>query len=64
MQIRQRHQHVGMPALQEPLEVSALPGERAEQQAHQLGLADTVGFAKLQLMHIAPLAAARLTSQP
>ncbi|MNF09205.1 hypothetical protein D3C80_2098120 [compost metagenome] len=63
MQIRQRHQHFGMPILQIALEVFPLPGKRAEQQAYQLGLVDTVGFAKLHLVHIALLVAAWLASQ-
>ncbi|MNO07021.1 hypothetical protein D3C81_2290560 [compost metagenome] len=64
MQVRQRHQHVGMPAAQKTLKVFALPGERAEHQAYQLSLVDAVGFAELYLLHIALVVATRLVSQP
>ncbi len=64
MQVWQRHQHVGMPALQKTLQILPLPGKRAEQQAHLLDLIDAICLAELQLMHITPLFGARLASQP
>ena len=63
VKIRQRHQHVGMPALQETFKVLPLPGKRAEEQAHQLRLIDAVDFAELRLMHFVLLATARLPGQ-